>query len=204
MRTLITIIAALALAVPLSGVRAQESQQSQQQASLQQGQGDTQSQGQASPNIIEGTFTLSNPQDQAQQSVNQAIDEAGSHVNFFERAFVKSKLRDKNPVRETIRTHVTGDQLSVQYGDMRYQTVQGEWTNVTALGEQVRLQQWARGNKIIQKFRSGEGEKVSVMTFQPDGQMVMDITVYSGRLPQPLHYQLRYHRTGGSGSMASR
>ncbi len=202
MKTQIAIIAALALAAPLAA-RAQDQQLQQNPASMQQGPSGMQPSGQEGAQNVQGTFRLAVPEDQAKQNVNAAIDEAASHTGFFERGFVKSRLRDKNPVRDTIQTNVNGNQLSVQYGDMRYQTQQGRWTTVTALGEQVQLQQWARGNQIVQKFRSDEGEKVSVMTFQPNGEMVMDVTVYSQRLPQPLHYQLQYRRAGGAGSMAA-
>lgn len=200
MKTLIPITAALLFA-PLAGAWAQDAATRQAPVSMRQGPQDrAQQQG---AELVQGTFTLAVPEEQARQSVLQAIDEAASHTGFFERGFVKSKLRDKNPVRSSVRTKVLGNELSVQYGDMRYQTVQGQWTTVTALGEQVRLQQWARGNQIVQKFRSGDGQKVSIMTFQPNGQMVMDVTVTSPRLPQPLRYQLHYRRAGG-GSMASR
>lgn len=204
MRTLIATTAALLLAVPLvASVRAQDPQTRQQapqasrQTPISQPSG-----GQANQQLVTGTFVLTQPEAQAQQGVNRSIEEAANHVGFFERGFVRSKLRDKNPVRSPVRTEIHGDRLAVTYGQDRYETVQGQTQTVNALGEAVQLRQYARGNQIFQNFRSKDGNKAIVMTFRPDGRMDMDVTVTSGRLPQPLRYRLQYRRAGG-GTMAA-
>jgi hypothetical protein len=190
------------LAAPMAGVLAQGTVD--QKSAPPPGQPGPPPLAPAQNRLIQGTFALVVPEEQARRDVLRAINQAANHVGFLERGVVKSKLRDKNPVRTTVQTRISGNKISVQYGDMRYQTVEGQWTSVTALGERVQLQQWARGNQIFQRFRSNEGEKVAVMTFQPNGRMLMDVHMYSDRLPEPLHYQLRYQRSDGGGSMAMR
>jgi len=144
---------------------------------------------------LSGTFVLAEPFERARDRVYAAIDRAADQVSFFIRGWARSRLREKNPVHRRVRTRVRGDVVEVTYDDDRYVSRDGRWRTVTATGEQVRLLQVARGNRIYQRFRGEDGEKQMVLTFA-DGEpwLWLDVTVLSDRLPTPLRYRLTFRR----------
>ncbi len=152
-----------------------------------------------------GRFELTGSREAAEARVNEAIGRAVEQMSFVTRGFAADRLRDKNPVRDSLETEVRGDRIAIRYGDARYETRSGEWETVTATGEQVELLQTASGNAIYQTFRAPDGEKTTVYRFSPDGgRVTLDITVTSPQLPQPLRYSLQYRRAGGEQPFASR
>lgn len=155
--------------------------------------------------ILSGRFELEGSRESAEQQVNEAISRAVEKMSFLTRGFAADRLREKNPIRDSLETEVRGDRIAIRYGDARYETREGEWETVTATGEEVELLQTLSDNTIYQTFRAPDGEKVTVYRFSPDGQRVtLDITVTSPQLPEPLRYSLRYRRAGGDRSVASR
>lgn len=204
MRKSIAIAAVAMLAAPWAVTHAQQEERDRYAEARVEGG----AREQGEPNMEErlsGTWELSGSRDQAQARVNRAIDEAASHVSWIKRSFARSRLREKNPVRDRVRTEVSGENVTIEYGDMEYTTRESQWQTVTALGEPTQLLQQVVGDSIYQTFRSEEGEKVTIYRISEDGnRLTLDIIVTSPQLPEPLRYELSYRRTGGGGAVASR
>lgn len=145
---------------------------------------------------LSGVYELAEPHAEAQQRLHAAIDRAADQVPFFLRGFARSRLREKNPVHRRIRVRVDGNTIAVAYENDRYETQEGQWTTVTAVGEPTQLLQQIVGRRIYQTFRTDEGTKQMVLTPSDDGRYLwLDVTVTSDRLPDPLRYRLRFRRT---------
>lgn len=146
---------------------------------------------------MSGTFTLGIPQDEAEARVNHAIDRVVAQMSFFRRSFAMRRLRDRNPVRQEVRTELEPGFVTVVYGEERHRTPTGRWESVVARGERVRLRHEVRGpSAFVQTFRSDDGEKETAFVFSPDGRHLrLDVTVRSEQLPTPLRYSLPYRRT---------
>ncbi len=146
--------------------------------------------------LMTGSFSLALPREQAQQRVNYAIDRTVQQMSWFKRSFAERRLRERNPVREQVETEVSDGTVTVSYGEYEYRSRIGEWTSVTALGEPAELLQEVEGTRIIQTFRTEEGEKETVFDFSENGRYVLlDVTIESSQLPAPLRYSLPYQRT---------
>lgn len=145
---------------------------------------------------LTGRYVLAGASEEARETVHRAIDEAVGEMSFFVRRVARSRLREKNPVRRELEIDVSGDMVTVAYGDQRYRSPEGRWQTVTATGEQVQLLHQLRGNRLYQTFRSDDGEKLTVYTLSDDGRFLwLDVTVRSPQLPSPLTYRLSYRRT---------
>lgn len=206
MRKTILLAAAALLVVPWAVTEAQREQQRGEEqharAGVQQEELGVRS---SAEERLSGTFELAGSRQQAQARVNRAIDEAVANMSWFQRGFARTRLREKNPVRDTTRIEVGGGNVTIEYGDATYTTPEGQWRTVTATGEQVRLLQQVVGDRIYQTFRTDDGEKLTVYSVSDDGrQLTLDITVSSPQLPVPLRYELDYRRTDGAPAVAAR
>jgi hypothetical protein len=142
---------------------------------------------------LSGTFVLAEPFDRARARVHAAIDHAADQVNFLIRGWARGRLREKNPIHRRIRTRVDDDVVVVIYDEDRYESRDGRWRTVMATGEEVRLLQVVRENRIYQRFVGGDGEKRMVLTFAEDAPWLwLDVTVLSDRLAEPLRYRLTF------------
>lgn len=154
--------------------------------------------------LLTGRFTLTGSKERSEAQINEAISRAVADMSFLTRGIAADRLREKNPVRESVQTEVSGDRIAITYGDARYESRSGHWETVVATGEEVELLQTASGDSIYQTFRAEDGEKTTVYRFSPDGRLTLDITLTSPRLPEPLRYSLRYERADGQQPVASR
>lgn len=207
MRKTILLAAAALLVLPWAVTEAQREQERGEQeqharAGVQQEQQGVRS---SAEERFSGTFELAGSRQQAQARVNRAIDEAVANMSWFQRGFARTRLREKNPVRDMTRIEVGDGNVTIEYGDATYTTPEGQWRTVTATGEQVRLLQQVVGDRIYQTFRTDDGEKLTVYSVSDDGrQLTLDITVSSPQLPVPLRYELDYRRTDGAPAVAAR
>ncbi len=210
MRKIIPWAAVAALAAPWAVTQAQEQPRDQpgEQSPEQHAAastGGSQAGPQSAEERLSGTFELVGSSAQARARVDRAIDETVSHVSGFKRPFASGRLREKNPVRDHVRTEVANGNVTIEYGDASYTTRDGQWQTVTATGEQVQLLQQVVGDRIYQTFRAEDGEKVTVYSVSEDGNSLrLDVTLTSPQLPEPLRYQLEYRRTGGESGVAMR
>ncbi|MCZ7599136.1 MAG: hypothetical protein M5U09_17555 [Gammaproteobacteria bacterium] len=203
MRKTILLAAAALLVLPWAVTQAQREQEQHARAGVQQQEelGVRTS----AEERLSGSFELAGSRQEAQARVNRAIDEAVANMSWFRRGFARTRLREKNPIRDTVRIDVGGGDVTIEYGDATYTTPEGQWRTVTATGEQVRLLQQVVGDRIYQTFRTEDGEKLTVYSVSDDGsRLTLDITVSSPQLPQPLRYDLDYRRTGGAPAVAAR
>lgn len=209
MRKKLLLVAVAMLALPWAATRAQEEREQHARAGAEREVAPPEAarpSGAASAEErLSGSFEIAGSHEQAEARVHRAIDEAVEHVSWVKRGFARARLREKNPVRDSLTIEVSGGQVTIAYGDDRYSTRDGQWQNVTALGEPVRLLQQVVGARIYQTFRTEEGEKVTVYTPSEDGrQMRLDVTITSPQLPEPVRYELTYRRADEGRRVAAR
>lgn len=144
---------------------------------------------------FEGTFARDSA---AGDDVKAAIDATVSEMNFLIRGFARGRLESTNEPYRTIT--ITNDTSSVSVatddrapvtapatGDsIRWEREDGE--------ELVVRMRWEDG-ELRQTFTAEDGLRRNVYRLAPDGRtLTLDVTVESGRLPEPLTYQLVYDR----------
>lgn len=144
---------------------------------------------------MSGRFELGLTREEAVTRVNHAIDQIVSEMSWFRRSFAMRRLRSRNPVRDVIATEVRPGYVTVTYGDERHRTPVGQWQTVVAAGEPAELMHRVVGDRILQTFRTEEGQRDTVFVFSEDGRHLrLDVTVESPQLPRPLRYSLPYRR----------
>jgi hypothetical protein len=150
-------------------------------------------QAQASP--FQGTFAL----DAAQSdNVDQAIGQATSRMNFALRQVARPRLRRTNQPYQRVAINLTGSQVSIAT-DSRAPIVTAtngtpiKWTREDR--EVFDVSTTLQGNRLRQVFAAEDGRRENVFTLSPDGNtLTMNVTVSSGRLPEPLTYKLVFRR----------
>lgn len=144
---------------------------------------------------IQGTFSYS-----AQESgdIDQAIREATGRMNFALRAIARPRLKKTNEAYRKVTIAPSGSSVTITTDSrapittpasgtpIRWKREDGETLDVSTVWQDGRLKQ---------SFVAEDGRRDNVYTLSPDGRtLTMDVTVTSGRLPQPVTYKLVYKR----------
>jgi hypothetical protein len=144
---------------------------------------------------LNGTFTYAA---ESSDNVNAAINQAIGRMNFAMRPIARSRLGRTNQPYRTVSISQTGGQVSITT-DNRAAIVTPasgsaiKWKRED--GETLDVSTAVSGTRIEQVFKAEDGQRTNVYTLSPDGQtMTMQVTVTSGRLPEPLTYRLVYRR----------
>lgn len=145
---------------------------------------------------LDGTYTLNRS---ASDDVNRAIETAVGRMNFVTRPIARGRLRRTNqPYQRVVISH-TQQQVSVITDNraairtpangtpIKWRREDGEMLDVST--------EWENG-RLEQTFAAEDGRRVNVYSLSADGRtLTMEVTITSGRLPQPLRYKLVYNRT---------
>jgi hypothetical protein len=142
-----------------------------------------------------GTYTLNA---RASDNVQQAINEAGSHVMFLIRGIARSRMRATNPVYQRVVIGETPADFAIAF-DQRAAVhtpstgAATPWTRED--GEKFQVSTRVTEGRLHQTFVAEDGRRVNVFSLSPDGKVLtMETTVSSPKLPQPLHYRLVFDR----------
>lgn len=144
---------------------------------------------------LEGSFVLVPAES---DSIDKAIETAVSKVNFLIRGIAHSRLKATNEPYGRIVFDLDPKQITITMDDrkpivtpangqaIKWKREDGEVFDVST--------RWV-GNSLEQTFSAEDGKRVNRFTLSPDDKkLTMNVTVSSGKLPQPLTYQLAYRR----------
>jgi hypothetical protein len=148
---------------------------------------------QASP--FNGSFTLVAEQsDNVEQAINQAI----GRMNIATRQIARPRLRRTNQPYQRVTIATTSSQVSITTDSRAPITTAAagtpiKWTRED--GEVLDVSTTWDNNRLRQVFAAEDGRRENVYSLSPDGRtLTLNVTVTSGRLPQPLTYRLVYQR----------
>jgi hypothetical protein len=150
---------------------------------------------QAQANSFQGTFTYVAAES---DNVDQAINQAASKMNFALRQIARPRLRKTNQPYQRVAINTTGSQVSIVTDNRAPITTATngtpiKWTRED--GEVFDVSTTLQGNRLRQVFAAEDGRRENVFTLSPDGNtLTMNVTVSSGRLPEPLTYKLVFRR----------
>jgi hypothetical protein len=150
---------------------------------------------QAQANPFSGTFTFVPAQsDNVDQAVNQAI----GRMNIATRQVARTRLRRTNQPYQRVVIATTPSSVSITTDNRAPITTSAagapiKWTRED--GEVLNVSTTWEANRLRQVFAAEDGRRENVWSLSPDGRtLTLNVTVTSGRLPQPLTYKLVYQR----------
>lgn len=144
--------------------------------------------GQAEP-IPAGTWRFVPEQS---EEIDEAVDQAVSHMNFLVRGIARSRLRGANKPISQIVIDYPDDNVYILFRSDEPPTItpqSGEFVPYTrADGEVVQVKTELEQGVIRQFFDSDDGQKEHVYRLRPDGNMALEVTVFSEKLREPFTY----------------
>jgi hypothetical protein len=148
---------------------------------------------QAAP--FNGTFTLVPAQS---DNVDTAINQAISRMNIATRQIARPRLRRTNQPYQRVTIATTPQTISITTDSRAAITTNPtgtaiRWTRED--GEVINVSTTLQNGNLRQIFAAEDGQRENVWSISPDGRtLTLNVTVTSGRLPQPLRYKLVYQR----------
>lgn len=141
-----------------------------------------------------GSYTSATP-DQAQDTIEQAIEKGTSSMGALRRSVARNRLKDTNRAYQTVRISPSGDDLVTAFDGRPYKapTDGGAEKGKDPDGKSVTVSYKAEGDTLKSRFVGDDGEKLIDFERTPDGQgLIMHVTVISEKLPGPIKYSVRY------------
>jgi hypothetical protein len=132
------------------------------------------------------------------ESIDRAVDQAVSHMNFLVRGIARNRLRGANKPITQIVVRYPDDNVYLQFRSDEPPTItprSGDFVPYTrADGEVVQVKTELGQGVIRQFFDSDDGQKEHVLRMRPDGTMAFEVTVFSEKLREPFKYTWVFRR----------
>jgi hypothetical protein len=132
------------------------------------------------------------------QQIDQAANQAVSHLNFLIRGIARNRLKNANKPISRIIIQYPDDDVYISFREDEPPTVSprsGEFAPYTrADGEVVQVKTELGNGTIRQFFDSDDGQKEHLYRLRPDGTMALEVTVFSERLREPFTYTWVFRR----------
>ena len=143
---------------------------------------------------LEGTFVS---KASGQAVIDAAIDAGVAKMNFIKRPIARNRLKSTNIAYGRVTIQRSPETISVQFDAnapvvMPLDGTAVKWTR--ADGEVFDVEaQWHDG-RLVQTFKSEDGQRVNTFTIADADTLVLDVAVSSPQLPAPVKYQLQFAR----------
>jgi hypothetical protein len=134
---------------------------------------------------------------EARRTIDAAIEQAVSAMNYFVRPVARPMIRDNTPVNLEIELRFReANNIYVRFDDRaNYTTPLGRTRRVqTPEGDAMRVTQRFRGETLEQVFQTDQGTRWNVFTSIGENRIRMDATTQGEMMPQPMHFALTYRR----------
>jgi hypothetical protein len=132
------------------------------------------------------------------QQIDEAVNQAVSHLNFLVRGIARNRLRGANKPISEIEIRYPEDNVFIRFRSDEPPTLtpqSGEFAPYTrADGEVVQVKTELESGLIRQFFDSDDGQKEHVYRLRADGTMALEVTVFSERLREPFTYTWVFRR----------
>lgn len=140
---------------------------------------------------LTGTYRLVDQPDLA-----VGIERVTEGLPFFARPLAKARLTSLNPAYEKVALLQEEKGLRVQFDGRQPLEVPWQgglaWTRED--GEPLWVTAHPTPGRVIQTYRAKDGERINEFMLQPNGDLVLKVTVRSHKLGQALKYQMVYQR----------
>ncbi|MBR0459543.1 MAG: hypothetical protein IJJ26_09925 [Victivallales bacterium] len=131
-----------------------------------------------------------NPEDT--KNLQAQVAKAAKEFNFVIRKIASGRLTKATTPYEKLVLVLDGDKVTFERdGADKLEAVIGQ--PVSWLGNQVQFQREADG-RLKQSFTAEDGSREFLYTFEPDGNLKVDITLKSSKLKAPIRYSLHYNK----------
>lgn len=153
------------------------------------------SEGEVPDELFGGQFAFDGGASERSQ-IAQSVDTATEEMNFVVRGIARDRLKKTNRAPETIELSRQGEQLTVVIDGRRYEGVlDAKPVTVTGItGDDVEMTYRIAGDQLLQTFRGEDGGRENAFRLVDSDTVVMDVRVFSPRLPADILYSLTYRR----------
>lgn len=130
--------------------------------------------------------------------IERAIDRGTAEMNFVTKPIARRRLRATNTAYATVDVRLAdGAITTVLAGRAIASPADGRAVPYTREdGEVMRVATVLREGTLVQTFTAEDGSRENVYSASPDGRrLTLQVTIRSGRLPQPIVYRLAYDRS---------
>lgn len=135
--------------------------------------------------------------DRERAALNAAIDRATEGMNFITGPIARGRLRDRNPIYNTVALRFPAGFIEVVY-DGRVFRAPESGANApgrSITNDPIQVSQRINNGQLVQVITSDSGSKRAEMALSADGNTLsMHITITAGALPRPLRYTLTFRR----------
>lgn len=139
--------------------------------------------------IPEGTWVFV---EEGSDEIEDAIEEAASHLNILIRRTARRRLRNANAQIERIVISYQGDDVHISLQSDEPTIITPRDGSVVPYtredGEVVQANTDMKEKRIRQFFDSDDGKKEMIYRLRPDGTMAVESTIFSDRLKEPFKY----------------
>jgi len=134
---------------------------------------------------------------QSEEPIESAIEAATKDFNFLARPIARSRLKNVSPVIKRVEIRRIGPSYVITLGTASpTTTVPGgpsvQWNSDD--GDVLDVSTEWQDGILVQIFVAQDGKRFNRYTVAPDGTLVMDVTLTSPELQQPLRYQQTFQR----------
>ena len=129
--------------------------------------------------------------------IEKAIETAVAKMNFIKRPIARSRLKKTNSHYGRIEIARGASEFSVRFdaGKPVLMPLDGrsvKWTRDD--GEQFDVSAKLQGDTLVQTFAAEDGQRTNAFSLGADGKLLLQVTLTSPQLPEPVRYQLSYRR----------
>lgn len=149
---------------------------------------------QDSQSTLIGRWTLAQHQEGV---IERAIEHGIDDMSFVTKPIARRRLQATNDAYSSIELRIAqGTVTTVLEGRPIDSPGDGSpirWTRED--GEAMQVATALRNGTLVQTFTAEDGSRENVYSVSPDGRrLTLQVTIRSGRLPQPVTYRLAYDR----------
>ena len=146
---------------------------------------------------ITATWEATDSKQKARQKINEEINALVAKMFFIKRPFARSQLKGATDPCDELTIAVGEEVVSIICNGKKPTVTEGKgepkrW--VSREGEEYTITQKLEENRIVQTFDSGGGVRTNVYRLTDEETMVLDVTVESGKLPEPLTYSRTFQK----------
>jgi hypothetical protein len=146
---------------------------------------------------ITATWQATDSKEEARRAINEEINELVAKMFFVKRPFARSQLKGATDPCAELTVAADDENVSIICNGKKPTITEGKgepkkW--VSREGEEYTITQKLEDDRIVQTFDSGGGVRTNVYRLKDDETMVLDVTVESGKLPEPLTYTRTFRK----------
>jgi hypothetical protein len=142
-----------------------------------------------------GTYRFAGGQAQ-RDALRDAIEDLVEAINVLVRGKARDKLRETNPVFESVVIERGADTLSLTFGTLKNACkLDGSATQVAGIdGSKLTCRLSMENGALVQRLSGSRGGRDNTITVDEHGKLRVKTRIHSRLMPDDLHYKLTYAR----------